>query len=126
MRRWSFAVAAIVLLIAPSYGSAQQASQRLEAGTWSGTVIPPGAEAAPVTFAVSYVADTLKIELDAGDHGKFAAYDAKFEGGKVTFKFRPGPEVLCVLDKKDNGYAGACTDEGGEAASIDMIPPRKQ
>jgi hypothetical protein len=93
MRFTPLAIAAAALLTFSASASAQQAAPKLETGAWTGTVVPPNGEPASVTYDISYSGDTLKIKIKAGEHGEFDTYDVKFEGAKLTFKFRPGPEV---------------------------------
>jgi hypothetical protein len=127
MRHALLPLAAAVLLVAASSVHAQEAAPpaKLEVGEWTGTIIPPGGEPAAVIYDVSYAGDTLKIKIRAGEHGTFDTWEAKAEANKLTFKFRPGPEILCVLEKKELSYVGQCTADDGSAASIDLAPPKK-
>jgi hypothetical protein len=94
-------------------------------GAWTGTVTPPEGMTVNVTYDVAYAGDTLRIVIRAGEHGTFDTYDVKHEAEKLSFRFRPGPEVTCVLNKKDAGFAGTCTEDDGSVASMDLAPPRK-
>lgn len=118
-------VAAAILAVAGTANAQQQPAPKLEVGEWTGTVIDPSGNAVDVTYSISYAGDTLKIRIDAGQHGSFDTWDTKVEADKVSFKFRPGPEVLCVLNKKEAAYSGTCTANDGSAASIDLAPPKK-
>ena len=126
MRFTPLAIAAAALLTFSASASAQQAAPKLEIGAWTGTVISPNGESTSVTYDVSYAGDTLKIKIKAGDHGEFDTWDTKVETGKLSFKFRPGPEVVCVLNKLEKSYSGTCTAEDGSAASMDLSPPKKE
>ena len=126
--RHTFLPLGAALLLAASTASAQQpaAPTKLEVGEWTGTIVPPGAEPAAVTYDVAYAGDTLKIKIRAGEHGTFDTWDVKSEGTKLSFKFRPGPEVVCVLEKQELAYAGECTADDGSVATMDLAPPKKQ
>jgi hypothetical protein len=78
-----------------------------------------------VKYHVAYAGDTLTIAINAGDHGTFPTQDVKFEAGKISFKFHPGVDVVCVLEKKETFYAGTCTGNDGSLATMDMSPPQK-
>ncbi|HEX6007067.1 MAG TPA: hypothetical protein VFY80_03845 [Burkholderiales bacterium] len=127
MRHTILPLAAALLWAAGSAQAQQPASAvRLEVGEWTGTVVPPEGHPAAVVYDVAYAGDTLKIKIRAGEHGTFETWEVKAEGNKLSFKFRPGPEVVCVLEKKENAYAGQCTADDGSVASMDLAPPRKQ
>lgn len=124
-RSFAAAFAAAALLVLPAAASAQTAQPVMPVGLWTGTVTPPMAETTPVTFDVKSSNDTITIDIDAGDHGKFPASDVVFSGTRLTFAFTPGPTVQCVLNKKDDGsFAGECTEGDGNAAQITMVPPK--
>lgn len=122
----AIAVAVAAVLTVSASAAAQQAAPKLETGKWTGKVTPPDGEAVDVTYDVAYAGDTLKITINAAAHGTFNTTDVKLEGSKLSFKFRPGPEVVCVLEKKEADYVGSCTDEGGGVALIDLSPPKKE
>ena len=126
MRYRTFALAAAAVIMFSASASAQQPAAKLETGKWTGIVTPPDGNAVNVTYDVTYAADTLKITIIANEHGTFQATESKLEGTKLSFKFRPGPEVVCVLEKKEAKFEGSCTDEGGGVALIDMSPPKKE
>ena len=127
MRYSALAITAAAMLAATSAASAQQvAPPKMEVGEWTGQVTPPEGITVSVTYDVAYAGDTLKITIKAGEHGTFTTYDVKLEAEKLTFKFSPGPEVLCVLNKKEAGYAGACTEADGSTATMDLSPPKKE
>jgi hypothetical protein len=126
MRYRTFALAAAALVLVSASANAQQPAAKLEIGKWSGIVTPPDGNVVPVIYDVTYAADTLRITINADSHGTFPVYEATFDGAKLSFKFRPGPEVVCVLDKKEVKYIGSCTDEGGGVALIEMSPPKKE
>jgi hypothetical protein len=120
------AFAAAVMLLLPAAVSAQTATPVLPVGKWTGTVTPPDGGTTPVTFDVKSSNDTITIHIDAGEHGSFPASGVAFAGTKLSFSFTPGPTVLCVLNKKDDGsFAGECTESDGSAAQITMLPPKQ-
>jgi hypothetical protein len=119
--------ALFALLALPLAASAQTAAPvKLAVGTWTGTVTPPN-EPQPmnITYEVSYKADTLAITLVAGDHGSFPLNELEVTDTKISFSFTPGPKVVCALAAKDGGYAGDCTDDGGNVVPMTMTPPAK-
>jgi hypothetical protein len=119
--------ALFALLALPLAASAQSAAPvKLAVGIWTGTVTPPN-EPVPmgITFDVSYKADTLAITLAAGEHGSFVLNDLVVTDAKSSFAFTPGPKVVCALAVKDAGYAGDCTDDGGNVVPMTMTPPAK-
>jgi hypothetical protein len=122
----AFAVAVAAVITFSASAAAQEAAPKLEAGKWTGKVTPPDGETVNVTYDVAYAGDTLKITINAASHGTFQTTETKLEGTKLSFKFRPGPEVVCVLEKKEADYIGACTDEGGGVAQIELSPPKKE
>jgi hypothetical protein len=125
-RSYAAAFAAALMLSLPAVASAQNAAPVLQVGKWTGTVTPPNAEVTPVTFDVKSSNDTISIQINAGEHGTFAASDIALAGTKLTFSFTPGPKVMCVLNKKDDGsFAGECTDPDGGAAQMTMLPPKE-
>ena len=126
--RYPMFAAALALLAVSSSASAQQVpvTEKVPVGMWTGTIQPPGSETAKLTYDVAYAGDTLKVVINAGEHGTFQTTEAKFEGGKISFKFRPGPELVCVLSLSMGEYAGVCTDNSGEAAPIVMTPPKAE
>ena len=123
----AFAVAAMLMLPgAVSAQTAPAAKAAIPVGKWTGTVTPPEAETTPVTFDVTSSNDTIAIQIDAGGHGSFAASEIEFAGTRLVFSFQPGPKVLCVLNKQDDGsFAGECTEGAGAAAQITMVPPKE-
>jgi hypothetical protein len=126
MRYSPLAVAAAALLVLSTAAAAQQpAASKLETGAWTGKVTPPEGITVDVTYDVAYAGDTLKININAGEHGTFNTTDVKLEADKLSFRFRPGPEVVCVLNKKELGYAGTCTGEDGSVATMELSPPKK-
>jgi hypothetical protein len=122
----AFAVAVAAVITFSASAAAQEAAPKLETGKWTGKVTPPDGETVNVTYDVAYAGDTLKITINAASHGTFQTTETKLEGTKLSFKFRPGPEVVCVLEKKEADYIGACTDEGGGVAQIELSPPKKE
>jgi hypothetical protein len=127
MRYQTLAIAAAALLTFSASASAQQAAPaKLQIGAWSGKVTQPDGQSVDVKYDISYAGDTLKIKINAAEHGSFDTWDAKVEADKLSFKFRPGPEVSCVLNKLEKSYSGTCTAEDGSAATMDLSPPKKE
>ncbi len=118
-----FATALAFLLVGP----AALAAQKLEAGTWTGTVSPPGEPAAAVTYDVKVAGDTIGITLNAGEHGSFPFTEVKLVEGKLQFSWGPGGMLLkCELKlREDRSWVGPCTDPGGMSGELVMIPPKK-
>jgi hypothetical protein len=126
MRYLKLAVALVAVLASAAPAAAQQATPRLQVGTWTGQVTPPDEVTVDVTYDVSYDADTLRLTVNAGEHGSFAAIAPKLEDGKISFGLQVGAELMCVLDEKEIGYAGLCTEAGGDlnsAGVMTMLPP---
>ena len=128
MRYPIFAIAAAALFTFAGSASAQQAAApaKLQIGAWTGKVVQPDGQSVDVTYDIAYAGDTLKIKIKAAEHGSFDTWDAKLDGEKLSFKFRPGPEVVCVLNKVEQSYSGTCTAEDGSAATMDLSPPKKE
>ena len=122
-----FSAALFALLALPVAASAQTAAPaKLVTGTWTGKITTPGnPDPTDITFEVTYKADTLSIDLVAGEHGKFALNDIKLSDKKLTFFFTPGPKVVCELNVKEAGYAGDCKDDDGAIVPLTMLPPAK-
>lgn len=110
---------ALALLVGPSTAAAQ----RLQPGTWTGTVTPPNGETVNVTFDVRETGDTVSITLKS-EFGDFPFSSIKVAPDRLTFTFTPGTPVDCTLMLRENGnYSGDCIDSDGEAGIIVMIPP---
>ena len=126
MRLTPLAIAAAALLSFSASASAQQAAPKMQVGEWTGVVVSPNGESTDVTYDVTYAGDTLKIKIKAGQHGEFDTREVALEASKLSFKFSPGPEVVCVLAKLEKSYSGTCTAEDGSSASMDLSPPKKE
>lgn len=118
-----------VAVALPALASAQTAAAapaKIDIGHWTGTVTTPDGQTVEVSYEVTAKSDTTLITINAGQFGSFPAAGLKIEAAKITFSFTPGPQVLCVLNKKDDGsFAGECTDDGGAPAQMTMVPPKK-
>jgi hypothetical protein len=122
MRRIVFLTLAAAILAVPRVAAAQ----KLEPGTWTGTVTPPNDPAVEVKFVVKVSGDTTSIQLNAGEHGTFDFRDIKVSAGKLTFRWSPGPTLDCTLNRRaDAAWAGTCVDAQGETGQLVMIPPKK-
>lgn len=102
-------------------------AQRLESGTWSGTVTPPGEAAVPVTYAVRQTTDSLSITITANGIGSFPLRNVKIADGKMTFDWSPGDAFAsCQLTRREDGsWGGACQDNNGGMGAMTMVPPKK-
>lgn len=122
MKKLVLAVAAVL----PLLGSVDTgAAQKLQAGTWTGTVTPPNSNTQQVTYNVAMKADTLTIALSTGQRS-FPFSDVKLKDRTLTFWFAPGPRVDCTLQRRaDGAYEGPCRDEEGGDARMLLVPPKK-
>ena len=116
----------VLALAALSAAPAAVAAQKMEAGKWTGRVLPPGGQNTDVTYDVTVKGDTIGITLSAGEHGTFTATEVKLADTKLTFTFQPGVLVKCALARRGDGaFEGECTDEEGGVAQMLMMPPKK-
>jgi hypothetical protein len=123
MKVASLLIACSALLIGlPAASSAQT----IEAGTWTGTVQPPGNEVYQVTCVVSGTKDSVAITIRQEQLGSFPARDIRVLADRITFTWSPGNDnVKCILMKKDDSsFAGDCTDAEGGTGHLVMIPPK--
>ena len=119
---------ALALLLFSLSVPAVCSAQSLKAGTWTGTVIPPGeTESIPLTFDVTVNGDSLGIVIHVGEHGDFVAEKGRHADGKITFTFLPpGVVVTCTLERNTEGaFAGPCVGDDGSDASMTMVPPKE-
>lgn len=100
-------------------------AQDLEAGTWTGTVIPPDGQVHEVTFDVVTASDTLTVTLNS-PMGPIPLRDITLDGETLTFSWSAGPTDLdCALKAQDDGsYTGECVDAGGDPGQFTMVPPQ--
>jgi hypothetical protein len=119
-----------VSLVPLAYASGQAtpetrraAATRLPAGTWTGTVTPPGGQVFNVQYEVASTADSAAIVI-LGNGNRYPASSVRFESGSLRFSWQPGPTLECVLaPQPDGGFAGECgTPNPGRLV---MIPPKK-
>ena len=103
-------------------------AQKLETGTWTGTVVDPGGQSYDVTFVVQTAGDSLKIDMTGGPEGAtFPFLDIRFDNGKLMFQWEPGSPVNCTLEPvATGGFSGPCTDDDGESGLLTMVPPKKE
>jgi len=121
--RIAIAFVCALFLGVPSFVSAQ----KMQAGTWTGTITPPNSTANPVTFEVSMAGDTTKIVVKGTPIGDLPFENVKVAADRVTFRFTPGTPVSCTLMAQDGGgYKGNCVDSNGEIGVIEMLPPKKE
>jgi hypothetical protein len=117
-------ILAAAILAVPAAGAAQ----KLEPGTWSGTVTPPDEPTVQVTNVVKVSGDTTSIQLHAGEHGTFLFNEVKIVSDKLTFHWCPGGggRLNCTLTRRaDAAWAGSCLDPEGRAGQLVMVPPKK-
>jgi hypothetical protein len=119
--------AACVLAAFTLIASAPAAAQKIEPGTWTGTITPPDQAAIPATFDVRVSGDTVRITANA-EMGSIPFDDVKVLADRITFTFSPGDtHVSCVLMLGEGGsYKGDCTDTEGGIGVIVMAPPKKE
>ncbi len=100
-------------------------AQKLKAGTWTGTIKPPDADAIAATFEVRVAGDTTHLTLKT-PMGELLASGIKVEAKRLLFTFSPGDAtVRCtLLLQDDKSFAGDCLDSDGGKGVIVMIPPK--
>ena len=118
---------ALALLVFGLAVPAVCSAQSVKAGSWTGTITPPGEDVAmPVTFDVAVNGDSLGIVLHAGEHGDFTMENGKHADGTISFIFNPGIRVTCTLTRAEDGaYGGPCIGEDGSEAKMSMVPPKE-
>jgi len=100
-------------------------AQELESGTWTGSVFLPDGQLFDVTYEVVSDTDSLSIDIAAPAFGKLPFSDIEVTESELTFEFRPGPLVFCVLEWTSGGsYEGTCAPDGEEEAQMIMSPPK--
>lgn len=101
------------------------AAQKLETGTWTGSIATPDGDMIDVTFDVRTSGDTTTITM-IGEMGSIPLDNVKVLADRITLSFTPGPVVSCVLMRNEDGsYKGDCTDPDGGKGVLTMIPPKK-
>jgi hypothetical protein len=118
--RLAFAAALTIAAVAPLQG------QGLSAGTWTGSITPPGGEAIPVSFEVGGTAAAPTVAMSAPMvQGTIAFNDIRVEGPMLLFWWEPGVRVDCQLTRTAaGGYEGPCSDgSGGASGALSMVPP---
>jgi len=114
-------LSAVALLVMPSLASAQ----RLQAGTWTGTVTPPSGPIVDATFEVAESGDSVTIVLKV-EFGDFPFSNIRIAEDRLMFRFEPDTSVDCTLMLQEDGsYSGDCIDSNGEKGVIVMRPPAK-
>ena len=117
--------ALVALLTLPAVSFAQTtAPAKLVSGTWTGAITTPGNPTpTDIEYEVVYKEDALAITLVVAGRERFPLEDIEVSDGKISFSFRPGPHVVCVLKHGEAAYAGECTDGEGGVAPLTMVPP---
>jgi hypothetical protein len=117
----------LVLATTLTLASAARA-QTLAAGTWTGSIVDPGGDEAPVTYEVSTTGDSLHISMTVAvpdGPPAFVFSNIHFDQGKLLFTWSANIDINCSLDPADGGsYSGTCTDSEGKSGQIKMIPPK--
>ena len=102
------------------------AAQKMQPGTWTGTITPPRGQSVSVTFDVGVAGDTTKITVKGTPAGDLPFANVRVASDRVTFEFTPGTPVKCTLMLQEGGgYKGDCLDGNGEKGVIEMLPPKK-
>jgi hypothetical protein len=108
--------------------AAPASAQELPAGTWTGTMAPPGAATGiPVTFEVGGASSAPSIVMRSERvEGDMPFRDVRLDGSELTFWWDPGVRVNCTLERTAaGGFDGTCAGEAGPdgAGRITMVPP---
>ena len=105
----------------------QLEAQKLETGTWTGTISDPDGESFSISFEVQNTSDTLAVTMVGPGGERMAFSNIRFDEGKLLFTWEPGVAINCALSPVERGgYSGPCTDEEGKTGQITMTPPAKQ
>lgn len=117
----------IMLLVALFMAStARLNAQKLEPGTWTGTIVDPGGESADVTYLVAISGDTIQVTMSAPEGHTFSFSKVRFEEGKLLFSWEANTNIDCILNPAESGsYSGTCTDSSGASGQMTMVPPKK-
>jgi hypothetical protein len=122
----SLTAAAGLLALGAMFASPAHA-QDLQAGLWSGEMIPPGGDPLPVHFEVGMRDGALRIVMMNEDLGPMDLTEETLEGDELTFAWNPGVRVECVLTRQEDGhFEGICADDRGAAGGqgrLTMVPP---
>jgi len=109
-----------------SAGTSRLAAQAMASGTWGGTLVPPGDEAADLQFQVVSAEDAISITMVIPGFGELPLDDVTLEDGTLRFSFNIGLVVKCSLAQGDDGgFAGTCNGEDGNSGQLTMTPPKK-
>ena len=102
-------------------------AQSLAAGTWTGTMRPPGNDSVAVTFEVSGSGDSLAVTMLLPNGIRAPFSELRLAEGKLMFQWAAGDTtVKCDLAKQESGgFRGPCTDSEGMTGQIEMVPPTK-
>jgi hypothetical protein len=100
--------------------------QKIQAGTWTGTITPPNSNAVEVTFEVTVAGDSTKITAKGTPRGDLPFANVHVAADRVTFDFNAGETISCTLMRQQGGgYKGNCLDSAGGTGVIEMLPPKK-
>lgn len=112
----------LVLMGCPSGAS------KLQDGHWTGTLTPMNhpVMATPVGLLVSTTGGTIEIEVVGPDGRSIPAREIEFDDDTLGFSFNEpeaGTPLRCDWTRQeDGGFAGRCTDPGGQWALFDVSP----
>jgi hypothetical protein len=121
MRKLGFMAVLAVALFAPA-----ASAQTIQTGRWPSKFTTPDGQQVDQFVEIARADTAWSITLDVLGIGKFTTEGVKLEEDRLVFSFKPGPVVVCVLKKQENGdYVGACTDDGGGVAPMSMTPPKE-
>ncbi|MEO8200357.1 MAG: hypothetical protein ABI679_07550 [Gemmatimonadota bacterium] len=104
-------------------------SQKLDAGTWTGSTTDPSGQVQQVTYDVATIGDTIHVSMALPGGAKLDFSQVHFDKGKLVFSVEmdAGRKISCNLDRRGDGsYSGDCTDSEGKHGRVTMIPPLKE
>jgi hypothetical protein len=81
----------------------------------------------PVAYEVRHEDGALAVDLIGPGGTAIATQAPRLEGDTLRFAFREpeeGVRLRCALGRDgERGFAGRCTDNGGQWARFTMVPP---
>jgi hypothetical protein len=104
-------------------------AQDLAAGSWTGSIAPPGMEAIPLQIQVSGAGSGLSVLVSTVLFpGEIPLNDIRLDGSSMTFWWDLGVRVECTLTRDaSGGYAGPCSDGSADGdGQMTMVPPAGQ
>jgi len=104
-------------------------AQDLTAGSWTGSIAPPGMEPIPLQIAVSGAGSELSVLVSTVLFpGEIPLNDIRLDGSSMSFWWDLGVRVECTLTRDGSGgYAGPCSDGSADGdGQMTMVPPSGQ